>query len=325
MSIRILITDCDHDSIAVEQEVAAAAGIELVLAQCHTEDEVITAAADFDGIVVQYAPITARVMDALPKLKAIGRYGVGVDTLDVEAATARGIVVSNVPDYGTEDVSDHAICLAATLARGITRLDRELRAGSFSLESVKPLRRIRGRVFGVIGLGLIGAATGRKAKGLGYKVIGSDPARETGTTTEDGIEVLTMEQVLEQADVISLHVPLNSHTRHLVNDDFLAKVKDGAVLINTCRGGVVESAAVVRALRSGKLYGAGLDVFEEEPLPVDSDLLTEPNAVLTPHAAWYSEESYTELKSRALGNVIDVCHGKEPRNIYNPAALAVAR
>ncbi len=325
MSIRILITDCDHDSIAVEQEVAAAAGIELVLAQCHTEDEVITAAADFDGIVVQYAPITARVMDALPQLKAIGRYGVGVDTLDIEAATARGIVVSNVPDYGTEDVSDHAICLAATLARGITRLDRELRAGSFSLESVKPLRRIRGRVFGVIGLGLIGAATGRKAKGLGYTVIGSDPARETGTRTEDGIEVLTMEQVLEQADAISLHVPLNSHTHHLVNDDFLAKVKDGAVLINTCRGGVVECAAVVRALRSGKLYGAGLDVFEEEPLPVDSDLLTEPNAVLTPHAAWYSEESYTELKSRALQNVIDVCAGKEPRNIYNPAALAASR
>lgn len=325
MSIRILITDCDHDSIAVEQEVAAAAGIELVLAQCHTEDEVISAAADFDGIVVQYAPITARVMDALPRLKAIGRYGVGVDTLDIEAATARGIVVSNVPDYGTEDVSDHAICLAATLARGITRLDRELRAGSFSLESVKPLRRIRGRVFGVIGLGLIGAATGRKAKGLGYQVIGSDPAREVGTTTEEGIEVLTMEQVLEAADVISLHVPLNAHTHHLVNDDFLAKAKDGAVLINTCRGGVVESAAVVRALRSGKLYGAGLDVFEEEPLPTDSDLLTEPNAVLTPHAAWYSEESYTELKSRALGNVIDVCQGKEPRNIYNPAALAVAR
>lgn len=325
MTIKILITDCDHDSIAVEQAVAQAAGVELVLAQCKTEEDVIAAAANVDGIVVQYAPITAKVLDALPNLKSIGRYGVGVDTLDVEAATARGVIISNVPDYGTEDVSDHAIALALTLARGTARMDREVRAGTFSLESVKPLYRFNSRVFGVLGLGLIGAAAARKAKGLGYEVIGFDPSLEVGTVTEAGIAVVSQAELLERADVISLHVPLNKHTHHLVNDEFLASAKDGAVLINTCRGGVVDTNAVVRALRSGKLYGAGLDVFEQEPLPQDAPILSEPNVVLTPHAAWYSEESYTELKSRAIGNVIDFCAGRTPRNIFNPDALAAAR
>lgn len=325
MTIKIVITDCDHDSIAVEQGVAQEAGVELVLAQCKTEDDVIAAATDADGIVVQYAPITAKVLDALPKLKSIGRYGVGVDTLDVEAATARGVIISNVPDYGTEDVSDHAIALALTLGRGTARMDREVRAGQFSLESVKPLHRFNSRVFGVLGLGLIGAAAARKAKGLGYEVIGFDPAREVGSVTEEGIAVVSQAELLERSDVISLHVPLNKHTHHLVNDEFLAAAKDGAVLINTCRGGVVDTNAVVRALRSGKLYGAGLDVFEQEPLPQDAAILSEPNVVLTPHAAWYSEESYAELKSRAIGNVIDFCAGRTPRNILNPDALAAAR
>jgi len=325
MSIKILITDCDHDSIDVERAVAAEAGVELELAQCRTEDEVIAAAADADGIVVQYAPITAKVLDALPQLKSIGRYGVGVDTLDIQAATDRGIIVSNVPDYGTEDVSDHAIALALTLGRGTARMDREIRAGQFSLEPIKPLHRFNTRIFGVMGLGLIGSATARKAKGLGYEVIGFDPTREIGSVTDEGVAVVSQADLQARADVISLHMPLNNHTRHLVNDEYLAKVKTGAVLINTCRGGVVDTDAVVRALDSGKLYGAGLDVFEQEPMPAGHAILDQPNAVLTPHAAWYSEESYTELKSRAIGNVIDCCLGKAPRNIYNPAALEQAR
>lgn len=325
MSIKILITDCDHDSIEVERAEARKAGVELELAQCATEEEVIAAAADSDGIVVQYAPITANVLDALPRLKSIGRYGVGVDTLDVQAATDRGVVISNVPDYGTEDVSDHAIALALTLGRGTARLDRELRAGGFSLESVKPLHRFNTRVFGVLGLGLIGSATARKAKGLGFTVIGTDPMREAGTVTDEGVEVVSQAELLASADFISLHVPLNSHTHHLVDDSFLDQMKDGSVLLNTCRGGVVDTNAVVRALQSGKLYGAGLDVFEEEPLPEHHPILSEPNVVLTPHAAWYSEESYTELKSRTIGNVIDFCAGKSPRNIYNPDALKAVR
>jgi D-3-phosphoglycerate dehydrogenase len=320
--IKIVITDCDHDSIEIEKAVAAENGVDLVLAQCRTEDDVIAAAHGADGIVVQYAPITSRVLDALPELKAIGRYGVGVDTVDVPAASARGVAVCNVPDYGTEDVSDHAIALALTLARGTARFDRRVRRGEHELGPVQPLHRINTRTFGVVGLGLIGSATARKAKGLGYAVIGSDPTLAPGTLTDDGVEVVGFEELLARADVVSLHVPLVAATRHLINPSTLAKMKPGAVLVNTCRGGVVDSAAVADALACGQLHGAGLDVFEEEPLPLTSPLVDLENTVLTPHAAWYSEESYGELKRRTVENVIEVCAGRTPRNILNPKELA---
>lgn len=318
---KIIITDCDHDSIAVEQALATERGIELVLAQCRTEDEVIAAAAGADAIVVQYAPITDRVLTALPNLKAIGRYGVGVDTVDVEAATAHGVAVCNVPDYGTEDVSDHAIALALAVSRGLIQLDRGIRRGNHVLAPAQPLHRFITRTFGVVGLGLIGAATARKAKALGFDVIGSDPTLTVGTTTEAGVRVVSFEEVLSCADVISLHVPLNKHTYHLINKETLKLVKPTASLVNTCRGGVVDTDAIVEALSNGTLKSAGLDVLEEEPVPADHPLALLDNVLLTPHAAWYSEESYSELKHRALENVADVVARTQPRNVLNPEVL----
>lgn len=318
---KIVITDCDHESITVEEETARQYGAQLTLAHCRTEDDVIAAAGDADGILVQYAPVTDRVLAALPRLKAVGRYGVGVDTLDVEAATRRGVAVCNVPDYGTEDVSDHALALALSLGRGIAQLDRNLRAGGSSLAPVQPLHRTQTRVFGVVGLGLIGSATARKARGVGYSVIGFDPTLGVGTETGDGVRVVAFEELLASADVVSLHVPLNSSTHHLMNRRTLSLMKPTAMLVNTCRGGVVDTEALVDALREGIIQSAGLDVFEEEPLPVTSGLISCENTVLTPHAAWYSEESYTELKRRAMENVLDVCAGRSPRNILNPEVL----
>lgn len=319
---RIVITDYELDSVAIEQSVADRHGVDLVRAHCTNEDEVIEASADADGIVVQYAPITERVIKALPHLKAIGRYGAGVDNIDLAAATAQGVAVSNVPDYGIDDVSDHAIALAVALARGIVDLDRGVRSGRHSLPSVQPLHRMSSQTFGVVGLGLIGAATATKAKALGFTVIGYDPLRVPGTTTEEGIEVVSFPQLLAASDVVSLHVPLNEHTSHLINARTLAQMKDGATLINTCRGGVVDTAALIDALKNNHLKAAGLDVFEEEPLPLTSPLLELERVVLTPHVAWYTEQSYEELKRRTIENVIDVCQGKHPRNILNPPVLA---
>lgn len=319
--MKIVITDLDQDRITEEQAVADAAGAELVLAQAHSEDEVIEAAQGADALLVQYAPITRRVLEALPSVRAIGRYGVGVDTLDLVAATDLGVAVSNVPDYGTEDVSDHAVALAVSLSRGVVELDRNLRAGITSLAPVKPLHRLSTRTFGVIGLGRIGAATARKARALGFSVHGYDPMREPGTTTEDGIAVRTQEEVLAGSDVISIHVPLTEQTHHLISTEALARMRPGSMLVNTSRGGVVDTAAVVEALQSGHLRGAGLDVFETEPLPQDSPLRDCPTAVLTPHASWYSEESETELKRRVIENVVEVLSGRRPRNILNPEVL----
>lgn len=320
--MRIVITDCDHESIEEELAVAAASDVELIQAQCRTEDEVIEAARGADGILVQYAPITDRVLAALPGLKAIGRYGVGVDTVDVEAATARRVAVSNVPDYGTEDVSDHAIALALSLVRGIVQLDHGMRAGQHVLTPIKPLHRVKDLVFGVVGMGRIGTATAAKARSLGFTVLACDPQLRSNATGDRDVAVVEFDALLAQSDVISIHVPLDPSTRHLINDTTLCRAKKGAILINTCRGGVVDTAAVVRALQSGRLKGAGLDVFEEEPLPADHPLMTLPNTALTPHAAWYSEESYSELKRRTIENVVDVCSGRTPRNILNSEVLS---
>ncbi|WP_104169326.1 C-terminal binding protein [Cryobacterium sp. M23] len=319
--MKIVITDCDHPQTAEETAVARAHGVELVLAQCRTEDDVIAAGRDADGLVVQYAPITETVLAALPQLKAIGRYGVGYDTVDVPAATRHGVAVCNVPDYGTEDVSDHAIALAVSLERGIVRFDRQVRHGNSRIDDLRPLHRISTRVFGVVGLGLIGSATARKARGLGYTVIAHDPALPVDGVSSEGIPLVGLDELYATANVVSVHVPLNDATRHLIDSQALGKFLPGAILINTCRGGVVDTDAVVDALASGRLKGAGLDVFEEEPVPANSPLLHAENAVLTPHVAWYSEESYSELKTRTIENVIEVCAGRTPRNILNGEVL----
>ncbi|GAB3270960.1 C-terminal binding protein [Sinomonas notoginsengisoli] len=320
-SMRIVVTDWDQECLAEEEAVARSRGMELVRADCRTEEDVIRAAADARGILVQYAPVTRKVFEALPGLKAVGRYGVGVDNVDVDAATEFGVAVCNVPDYGTEDVSDHALALTMTLARGVAMLDRAVRRGDCSLAPAQPLHRLSGRVFGVVGLGLIGAATARKARGVGYSTIGFDPLHTPGTVSPDGTEVVGFDELISRADVLSLHVPLNRHTHHLIDADVLARLKAGALLINTCRGGVVDTEALVEALQSGTIRGAGLDVFEEEPLPPGARLLGLDNVVLTPHAAWYSEESQEELKRRTAENVMDAVAGQTPRNIVNPEVL----
>lgn len=319
--MRITIVDSDNESFAEEEAVAARHGLELTRHHAVTEQETIIAARGADGILVQYAPLTAAVMDALPELKVIGRYGVGVDTVDVPAATARGIAVCNVPDYGVQDVSDHAIALTLSVVRGTAQLDRLVRAGEYGLVPVKPLHRISTLRFGVVGLGRIGAATAVKARALGFTVIGSDPMLAVGPRTADGIDVVEYEELLTTCDVISLHVPLMDSTHHLIGEEALTRMKPGAILVNTCRGGVVDTQAVARALKDGRLKGAGLDVFEEEPLPADSPLLDCDNAVLTPHASWYSEESYSELKRRVAEIVAAVLRGETPREVLNPEVL----
>lgn len=319
--MKIVITECDHDTFDAEHAVAAAAGAELVLTQSRSADELIANAFEADAVVVQYANITADVMDRLPQLRAIGRYGVGVDSVDLEAATARGIAVCNVPDYGTEAVSDHAIGLALAVARGIPRLDRGVRAGSVDLAAVRPLYEIRGRVFGVVGAGLIGTRTARKAAGLGYEVIVHDALADPGVTEFHGFPAVSLEELVRRSQVISLHTPLTEATRHLIGAEEIALMRRDSILVNTSRGGVIDTFELVKALRAGAIAGAGLDVHEVEPLAKDHPLTSLDSVVLTPHLGWYSEESYTELKHRTVENVVDVCAGRPPRNIVNPEVL----
>jgi D-3-phosphoglycerate dehydrogenase len=320
--MKIVILDSNLGSIDLEQGIAAGYGFEITKPkQCKTEEDVISVVKDADAIVVQYAPVTRKVLDAAPRLKVVSEYGVGVDSIDIKACTERNIAVCNVPDYSFQEVSDQAVALALALDRGIVALDREIRRGNYGLAAVKPLRRIAGRVFGVIGLGRIARAAAQKARGIGYEVIGTDIAFAPGTTTDDGIAVLTFDEVLSRSDIVSVHVPLMAATKHLINAAALSKMKPDAVLVNTARGGVVDTEALIVALKNKTIRGAGLDVFETEPLPKDHPLTALENVVLTPHAGYYSEESLYELKTRPVENAADVLAGKKPRNILNPEVL----
>ncbi|KAA6323450.1 D-3-phosphoglycerate dehydrogenase / 2-oxoglutarate reductase [termite gut metagenome] len=320
--MKIVILDSNLGSIDLERNVSEPYGIQIDLPkQCKTEEDVFTVAKGADALVVQYAPVTRKIIEALPHLKVVSEYGVGVDSIDLAACTEKGIAVCNVPDYSYQEVSDQAIALTMALDRGIVVLDKQIRSGHYGLAAVKPLHRISGRIFGVIGLGRIARATALKARGIGYKVIGTDVALEPGTTTDEGIPIMTFDEVLSQSDVVSLHVPLMAKTKHLINAAALSKMKPDAILINTARGGIVDTEALLAVLKNKTIRGAGLDVFETEPLPEDHPLTALDNVILTPHAGYYSEESLFELKTRPVQNAVDVLTGKKPRNILNPQVL----
>ena len=320
--MKLVITDCNHLDIEPEMKVAAAAGVELVLAEAQSADQVIAVAADADALVVQNASVTREVLEALPKVKVVGRYGVGVDTIDVAAATSLGVAVCNVPDYGTESVSDHAISLAVALVRNLVRLDASVRLGSAGVEAAAPIPQFSTLRFGVLGFGRIGRATARKASGVGFEVAVCDIYAELPNPTPEGWAVLGFEELLARSDVLSLHTPLDDSTVHLIDAEALARLPQGAFLINTARGGIVDTKALLEALETGQLSGAGLDVFEDEPLPPDHPLTCAERCILTPHAAFYSEQSYVELKRRTIENVVAVLQGRTHHDILNPEVLA---
>jgi D-3-phosphoglycerate dehydrogenase len=320
----MVVTECDHDAFVQEEDVARAAGATFRVEQAHDRAALERACADADGILVQYATIDGALMDALPRLRVVGRYGVGVDSVDVQAATERGIAVCNVPDYGTEAVSDHAIGMALAVVRGIPLLDRGVRAGRVDLPKVRPLHQTSGRTFGVVGLGRIGRATARKAAGLGYDVVGYDVLAAPGTDYR-GVPAVTLEELCATADVVSVHVPLHEVSRGMIGPDQLALMRPTTVVVNTARGGVLDTEALVAALDRGAIGGAAIDTHDVEPLPTDHPLTRFDNVVLTPHLAWYTEESYRELKRRTAQNVVDVLAGRPPREVVNPEAWGRGR
>ncbi len=318
--MKLVITDCDHDAITEECEVADRYGASLVRADAHSPEQIVAACQDADGILVQYAQITDEVMARLPRLRVIGRYGVGVDTVDIAAATRRRIAVCNVPDYGTESVCDHALALAVALVRQVGLADKRVRQGQPELDALRPIHLYHELTFGVLGCGRIGTATARKARALGFRVQVCD-LLATGDRWHD-LPAVGLDQLFTGSDIVSVHTPLNDSTHHLVNAARLAQMRPTGYLVNTSRGPVVDTDALIAAIDSGALAGAGLDVHETEPLPADSPLLTMDRVLLTPHIAWYSEQTYGELKRRTAENVAEYLSGRRPRDLYNPDVLS---
>lgn len=305
MTGTVVITDCDHGSVDVEREIFRAAGLETTVAQCRTAADVVAAGHGALALVTQYAPVTRTVLEQLPTIRAVARYGTGLDTIDTAAAADRGVAVINVPDYAVSEVSDQTIALILALTRGVIVADRAVRAGRWDLDVVRQVRRTSTMRLGLVGVGRIGAMVARKSSALGFTVAAYDVA-----DVPDGIERLELADLLASSDVVSLHLPLTEQTRHFIGEAELSMMRPGAFLVNTARGAIVDENALAAALRTGKLGGAGLDVVEYEPLPADSPLRDCPNVVITPHVGFYSQQALHELKWRVATGVVAALRAK---------------
>lgn len=313
----VVITDHVFPSQEIERAAVAAAGADLVIGNCRTDEEVLTLTQHADAVLVTYAPVTARVIAGLSRCKVITKMGVGVDNIAIDVATAKGIYVCNVPDYSIHEVSEHALALILALARKVVFLDRDTHAGHWDFRPLRPLYRIHGRTLGLIALGRIGRALATKASALGLRIIAFDPYVNRGAPVTEGIEMVALDELYAQSDFISVHTPMTPETRGLIGKEAFAKMKPEAVIVNTARGGIIDEAALVTALRSGQIAGAGLDVILKEPLPADSPLLQCPNLILTPHTGFYSEESTVELQRRAVDEIVRSLTGQPQRSPVN--------
>ncbi|KJE28747.1 D-isomer specific 2-hydroxyacid dehydrogenase, NAD binding domain protein [Geobacillus kaustophilus] len=315
---KVVVTDYEFQTLTPEQEVLSSLNVDFVAAQCRTEDEVIAVCKDADAIINQYAPISAKVIASLEKCKVISRYGVGVNTVDVDAATQKGIIVANVTDYSIDEVSDHALALLLSLARKIVKLNNEVKNGIWNFNVGKPIYRLRGRTLGLVGLGRIPQALAKKAQSFGLNVIAYDPYIPREVANQLNIQLVGLNDLFKQSDYISVHAPLTKDTKGMISDEQFNLAKKELIIVNTARGPVIDEYALIRALQDGKIAGAGLDVTEYEPIQPDNPLLKMENVVITPHVAWYSEESESELKRKTAQNVADVLSGYYPRYLVNP-------
>lgn len=320
MSFLVMATDPLHSDFGGELEELAAIGAEFRTASCRTEEEVAEVCRDADALLVTFAPVGRRALAGLPRCRIVVRYGIGYDNLDIAAATERGIMVANVPDYCVSEVADHTLALLLCLWRRISQLEGEMRARGWT-RPVQPVRRLEGKILGIIGLGRIGRAVAVRARGFGLRLIGCDPYVPAEVFSAAGVESVTRDFLLQSADIVTLHTPLTDETRGLIRKETLRQMKPTAVLLNTSRGGVVRTDDLVEALQEGWIAGAGLDVFEQEPLPQNHPLRKLPNVALTPHAAWYSGEAERDLRRRAARTVVQALRGEVPASLLNPEAL----
>lgn len=302
---RIAITDCDHESFDIEKKVLAEAGIELEIFQCKTEDDLIEQFQGIHAALNQYAPFTEKVFASLPDLKLVVRYGVGVNNVDLEAATKYGVQICNIPDYGMNEVADHAMALTLALTRKVTFMNDLVKNGTWDFQKSMPIYRHHVQTVGVIGLGRIGTEYAKRAQAFGFEVIGCE---QTGRQLPDFVKAVSFETLIASADIISIHCPAEGNI-DLIGEKELKMMKNSAYLINVSRGGIINEDALAQALGNNEIAGAGLDVANVEPIDMASPLLKHDNLLITPHMAWYSEESAMELKQKAAEETIRCAKG----------------
>ena len=315
--MKVFITDYGFTDVHQERQIIHAAGHELLAGQCKTPEAIIEQAADADALLVQWAPVNAAVIGQLKHCRVIVRYGIGLDNVDLAAAKARGIPVCNVPDYCIDEVADHALAMGLSLVRQLPMIDRRLRAGTWKITPDHPMPALCNMTFATAGLGRIARAVLARAKAFGCRLAAYDPYVPPEVFRSNSVTQLTMEDLFNQADVLSLHLPLTPETRHLVNAATLAKLKPTSIIVNTARGGLIDTVALAEALQSGVIAGAGLDVFEPEPLPDQHPLRHCGNAILTSHVGWFSDQSVPKLQRLAAEEVVRALRGEGLKNQVN--------
>jgi D-3-phosphoglycerate dehydrogenase len=327
---KVVITDFDYGDNDVERAILEPVGAEIVALQAKSEDELLGEVRDCDAVMNQYARVGAKAIAAMRRCKVIARYGIGVDIVDVEAATARGILVTNVRDYCTEEVADHAIALWLALARKLWQYDRATHQGVWHWKSGRPVHRLRGQTMGIVSFGKIGQAIAARAQAFGVGILAYDPYLPREFVRGKGAEPVGKDDLLQRSDVVMMQVPMTAETRHFLGPAEFARMRPGAFVVNTGRGPTIDNRALYDAIVSGRIAGAGLDDPEEEPAkraswdPRENPLFSLPNVIVTPHSAYYSEESIRLARETAASEVARVLTGQRPQNPVNDVSLASA-
>jgi D-3-phosphoglycerate dehydrogenase / 2-oxoglutarate reductase len=319
----IAVTDSPFPNLDSARATVAKIGGEIVQAKSGTPEAILEVARNADAILTTYAKVTTEVVSALTQCKIIARFGIGVDNVDIDMATKKGIVVTKVPDYCIDEVSDHAMALLLSIVRKIPYSNKLVQGGRWEMPAVVPIARLRGTTLGLVGFGRIPQLVAPKAQAFGINVVTYDPFVPKDVLAKANVKHVELEELLKTSDYVSLHCPLMPETKHIMNAKTFAMMKPGAYIVNTGRGPLIDEAALAVALDKGQLAGAALDVVEKEP-PTDSPIMGRDNVIITPHTAFYSEEALLDLQTKAAEEVVRVLSGQAPKNPVNPDALKVA-
>jgi D-3-phosphoglycerate dehydrogenase / 2-oxoglutarate reductase len=320
---KVVVADYDFGDVDIERSIVEGAGFELVAAQCKSEDDVIKVAADADAVLNQYAEIGKRAIQSFTRCKVIARYGIGVDIVDVDAATAKNIVVTNVPgDWCMNEVADSAVALLLSLVRKLSIYDRATHAGEWHWQTGRPIQKLQEGTVGLFSFGAIAREIARRMHGFGVRVIAHDPFIDKRVAASAGVSLVSFEELLSQSDYLVIQAPLTRETRGRFGETELRRMKRGAILVNTARGPIVKDADLYRVLKDGWLAGAGLDDLEEEPAKLtnwkpNNPLFTLPNVIVTPHSAYYSEQSIQIVRRFASEEAVRVLRGEVPLSPVN--------
>src|SRR5579864_1125789 len=319
----VAVTDSVFPNLNAATAIVSTIGAELKLAKSSSPEDILAVAKDADAVLTTYARVTGDMIPQMTKCRIIARFGIGVDNVDIPIATGKGIVVTRVPDYCLDEVSDHAMALLLALIRKIPSSNARTQAGEWKMPAVVPIHRLRGTVLGLVAFGQIPQLMAPKAKAFGMQVVTYDPYIPDDVLKRAGVDRVEFDELVRISDYISIHTPLMPATHHLFNADVFSRMKPGAYIGNTARGPIIDEAALAQALDKKQIAGAALDVMEKEP-PGSSPLFGRDNIIVTPHTSFYSEESLVDLQTKAAEEVVRVLTGQAPKNPVNPEALKTA-